>query len=432
MKNLTLAAMALCLSLSTSAQDKVELLQKHTFPINSICIEDTSDADLQALARSIGESRIVMLGEMDQSDGETIRAKARIVRFLHQKLGFSVLAFQSDFYGTNLLWDTHRHGDSAMLAVSGAFTETEEFRDMQQYISKHSRGGNQLEITGFDSRATYQPATQNFLAKAPALFNALGYNAKDPSFQHYLNTLLRANDPSQVETMDDTTFIYLKNVTKRILEAIKNKPAADRTGFWAQSLRNFLGQAYWCWQNRGTDSNEDNAIHDKQMASNLLWIAEQKYAGRKIIVWADNQHISKHNEDLEVLQGTARKTQATTMGNELARIFDNELFTIGFTSLDGTTGNTYQPVSEPIDIRSTGRNDWYTNNLKTSGYHYAFTDFRTISSHEDLDASFVMRAWSYQYEMKGDWFRVFDGMFYIKTNKPATICVENDGAVASR
>jgi hypothetical protein len=70
----------------------------------------------------------------------------------------------------------------------------------------------------------------------------------------------------------------------------------------------------------------------------------------------------------------------------------------------------------PAIIRSTEGNNWYTNNLKTSGYYYAFTDFRTISSHEDLDASLVTRAWSYQCEMKGDWFRVFDGMFYIKTN----------------
>ncbi len=417
MRNLILPALALGLTLQTAAQDKLALLQQNTFPISSICITDTADADLQALARSIGDSRIVMLGGMDQNDGETIHAKARIVRFLHQKLGFSVLAFESDFYGTNLLWDTHRNGDSALMALNNEFSQTEEFGDLKQYISAHSRGAHQLEITGYDSKPAYQPGIDNLLTKAPALFTALGYNPNNPSYKHFINTLVQANNPELARTMDDTTFIYLKSVTKRILQDIKNKPGADRTGFWSQSLRNLLGHAYWCWQQR--DGEPDQAIHDKQMASNLLWIADQKYAGRKIIVWANNQHVSKNNEHLEVLLNTNRKTPATTMGNELARIFENELFTIGFTSMEARPAEVDETTASTTEIRTSSRNDWYTNVLRSSGYEYAFSDFRTISTHQDLDASFIMRGWSYQYEMKGNWFNVFDGMFYIKTNRPA-------------
>jgi erythromycin esterase-like protein len=155
------------------------------------------------------------------------------------------------------------------------------------------------------------------------------------------------------------------------------------------------------------------------MASNLLWIADQKYAGRKIIVWANNQHVSKNNEHLEVLLNTNRKTPATTMGNELARIFENELFTIGFTSMEARPAEVDETNAATAEIRTSSRNDWYTNVLRSSGYEYAFSDFRTISTHEDLDASFIMRGWSYQYEMKGNWFKVFDGMFYVKTNRAA-------------
>jgi erythromycin esterase-like protein len=118
MKKLLTPVLALTLTLTAFSQDKLEMLQKNTWPVNSINLRDTSDADLQRLADAIGDNRIVMLGGMETTDGETIRAKARIVRFLHQRLGFSVLAFPSDFYGTNMLWDTKRHGDSTMMAVS--------------------------------------------------------------------------------------------------------------------------------------------------------------------------------------------------------------------------------------------------------------------------------------------------------------------------
>lgn len=31
-----------------------------------------------------------------------------------------------------------------------------------------------------------------------------------------------------------------------------------------------------------------------------------------------------------------------------------------------------------------------------------------------------MRGWGYEFDMKGNWFNAFDGVFFIKTNKAAT------------
>ena len=421
MKTFITSALTLSLALGAKAQDKFELIQKNTWPVSSINLKDTSDADLDHLAEAIGNSRIVMLGGMDNNDGETIRAKARIVRYLHHRLGFSVLALPSDFYGTNMLWDTKRHGDSALIAVPESITGTEEFGPLKDYISANSRGGRQLEITGYDIESTFKPGVVHFSLKINTLFKDLGYKANDPVYTHYVNTLLAATDPEAAKKMEDTTFGYLKYFTKQIIEDIEKNKKADRFGFWSQTLRNYLGNAYMNWQLRDDVYTPNTTIRDRQMAANLLWIADQKYATRKIIVWANNQHITRNNETIElVVNRPQRQVQTVNMATELSRVYGPEIFTIGFTSMEGKAANKSNPI-DSIDIAETGRNDWFTNTMKGSGFEYAFSDFRTIGAYENSDSYFTMRAWNYDTEMKGDWFRVFDGMFYVKTNKPAKV-----------
>jgi erythromycin esterase len=420
MKTIIASALSLTLALGVNAQDKLELIQKNTWPISSINLKDTTDKDLDHLAEAIGDSRIIMLGGMDNNDGETIRAKARIVRYLHQRLGFSVLAMPSDFYGTNMLWDTKRHGDSALIAVPESITSTEEFGALKEYISANSRGGRQLEITGYDIESSFKPGVVHFSLKINTLFKDLGYKTNDPAYTHYINTLLRAQDPNDAKKMQDTTFGYLKYFTKQIIEDINKNQKADRFGFWSQTLRNYLGNAYMNWQLRDDVGTPNTTIRDRQMAANLLWIADQKYASRKIIVWANNQHITRNNETIElVVNRPQRKVQTVNMATELSRVYGADIFTIGFTSLEGKIFDK-NIAADSIEIKETGRNDWFTNTLNTAGFEYAFTDFRTIGAHENTDSYFTMRAWNYHTEMKGDWFRVFDGMFYLKTNKTAT------------
>lgn len=50
----------------------------------------------------------------------------------------------------------------------------------------------------------------------------------------------------------------------------------------------------------------------------------------------------------------------------------------------------------------------------------AFTNFRPMQETEAAGRSFVMRGWGYEFDMKGNWFNAFDGMFFIRTNKAAT------------
>ena len=76
---------------------KVEWLRRTLVPVRTIDPQDIGFADLQPLKKSLVNARVVMLGEQTHGDGATIYAKQRLIRFLHQEMGFDVLAWESGF-----------------------------------------------------------------------------------------------------------------------------------------------------------------------------------------------------------------------------------------------------------------------------------------------------------------------------------------------
>jgi erythromycin esterase-like protein len=265
--------------------------------------------------------------------------------------------------------------------------------------------------------------------QAEHLLETLEYDKR--TAQNYIHTLMKANDYDSTKRMPDSAIHFLYRNTQQVMTALKNRAELDSNGMWAQTFSSMMGNAANCWLNRKVpvgynflNITMDGTMHEKQMANNLHWLATHKYKDQKIIVWSVNQHITKNNDLLQVDISTYRKTNNTTMGHELYKLMQDDIFIMGFTSANGTTGSPYQRTGQPFNIGSMGRTDWYTNSLSAAQLHYAFTDFRSIRKHPAGESTFTMRGWGYEYAMKGQWFNVFDGMFFIKTNRAATASAE--------
>lgn len=153
MKSLVLTLLLSLIAFYSCAQQTTTpeaWLNEHVIPLKSIDPTDDDFTDLEFLIPLLENKDIVMLGEEAHSFAHTFKAKSRLVKFLHQRLGFTVLAFEIDgytLYEANLEEkkpnDTFTPIQIRMYPFWGQATATQE---LFAYVEKNKS----LHVTGFD------------------------------------------------------------------------------------------------------------------------------------------------------------------------------------------------------------------------------------------------------------------------------------------
>src|SRR5687767_15762634 len=82
---------------------RIVWLSRNSVALHSIdpTVADDPFTDLEPLKAAIGNSRIVVLGEQSHGDGATFLAKGRLIKFLHQRMGFDVLAWEAGLFNAH-------------------------------------------------------------------------------------------------------------------------------------------------------------------------------------------------------------------------------------------------------------------------------------------------------------------------------------------
>jgi erythromycin esterase-like protein len=212
--------------------------------------------------------------------------------------------------------------------------------------------------------------------------------------------------------MIEKCITYIKEI-KQQLGNIK-----ESNGFWpliADNLLAFIEQMrtirlkneYWKHMN----------VRDSQMAINLKWLSEVKYAGKKIIVWAHNYHVSKYGGHYPQAFLNEAKTMGSCYTSDAA--MRNQTYVLGFTSYQGTEGRL---STKPVKIPAPQKNS--LENWMNKDYGYAFLNFQDYNKlNSQKQESFYMSgsvmggAADHRNEM-AEWTNVYDGVFYIKDMYP--------------
>jgi erythromycin esterase len=262
--------------------------------IRSLFSDDFSD--LQFLKPLLKDARVVQLGESAHGVAEFSWMKVRLIKFLHQQMGFDVVAFESSMSECEVADERIANVPplEVMKDCTFAVWHSSETLDLFEYFDSARRTGRRLTLAGFDTQSSgaARPEVSARLEAMVAVADpAMG--ARLAEDEKRLGKL--AVKPGNKEALElvpryeEAADLLARNRT-RLREHFSERPIlVDLAIEELRSRARFARQI-------GAEGREAFNVRDEGMASNLDFLLDTMYTGRKMIVWAHNVHIARQPE----------------------------------------------------------------------------------------------------------------------------------------
>lgn len=335
--------------------DWASWIQANHFPIRSTSATDTNFDDLQFLKDVIGDRRLVQLGESGHGVAEFDSVKVRLIQFLHQQMGFDVIAFESSLY------ECFRADEQVGALVADSLMKhcildvwhADETLPLFDYI-KAARGTSRpLILAGIDTQFTtaYRTARPGELRELLGLVDPVVAEEAYALDTELLRLVALDPDTRRAEIagkVASMTAAYeriadlIDREQERLERALPSRPLFPRVMGRAMRMapslvRSLASGGYW----------EYVTIRDEGMADNVTWLRERLYPGRKILVWAHNYHIQHDATEI---------SPSVTMGYHLSRRHREDLYTVGLfmywgqaTGVDHETHDVTAPLPNSLE-----------------------------------------------------------------------------------
>jgi erythromycin esterase len=412
-----------------AADARVAWLKRHVAPIRSLDPADEDFADLEPIRKAIGDARIVFLGEEWHGSGATFQARSRVIKFLHRKCGFDLLAFESGLYDCRKVWELLRQGKMPALDAAGqgvfyTWVGAEECRALFEYLGKEARTARPLEVCGFDCQFTGVASRRFLPVECRALCERLPREAIPAEVRA---AAVRALDKlSHHSALDDQEIGALRSLHRALLQA---KPTAallvQELRFWRQFLSSSLGQADMEAAAKRDERGErnPNSLRDVYMARNLVWLAHDHYPRRKMIVWATCYHLMRNAHTVSIMVPSDKekgkweavptypRNRVKTMANEAWKEIQKETYSIFFTAAFGEFQTLSMAKPEKLKPLLPGSLE---DLLLKAGTTNGFFDLRPRGKDgrwlQDRLVARLIGDMDYQ----ADWTKICDGVFFLK------------------
>ena len=238
--------------------------------------------------------RLVQLGESGHGVAEFNHAKVRLIKFLHEQMGFDVIAFESGLFECFNADATVATQTALLLMRSCIFGvwHTNEVLPLFEYIKSTQGTARPLTLAGFDTQlssslgASYRPAFLANLVRAidPARATVVENTDRDhmTRYSQGSQTYPKTAQASLTEFYGGLELFFQEHrdrLTEQFGPALPL--VAERAAY---SMLRFMEQMR-AFADRPTDTGPDGGggIRDFGMANNLTFLANDLYPGRKII-----------------------------------------------------------------------------------------------------------------------------------------------------
>lgn len=295
-----------------------EWLNGHAKKLNEPTSQTTED--LSFLKEAVQDKRIVVLGESTHGAKEMNQSKIRMIKYLHEQMGYDVIAFETGLGEAAAVQQNFDHltATEAMKQSLYPVWQTEELEQLFTYMKEQKEKGKPLTLAGFDMNLIYKSSFRSYAKEwlqkvnpevASEFDEALSelieldryyskykgtypYNQFKMEIQPVINKFEKVrtfiqNHKSELTQVAphptyDVNFLE-KSISIRI-DAIKTHLDADMKVRGGISSPNLTDYSFY--------------IRDQKMAQNLACLTEMEYTNKKIIVWGHNYHIPKQNSNI--------------------------------------------------------------------------------------------------------------------------------------
>lgn len=264
------------------------------------CDADKLSSDgLQQLKKTIGDARIVVIGEQSHWVGTDYESFAILSKFLHEEMGFNVILQEYCFDHFGQVNKKLQKGGSAQEYRKGMYwpqAKAVEQNALLDYIDEQAKTSSPIYMEGVDPRIFQR---KSFYTYSDSLLSA-DYNIIDNSNKvQYLKTLhnlLGFEYRDSVTTPQEKNMFYDQTVS--LIKKMKEQSYSART---VRLFKNLLVFAKNAWNIYGRAMNHPDRFieRERMMGENIIWLAEKIYTKEKIIVHLHNGHAAKNYHKLK-------------------------------------------------------------------------------------------------------------------------------------
>ena len=400
-----------------------EWLREHAIPLRTAASGDDDFADLEPLRETLGRARIVVLGEGSHGEGTTFTVKTRLVRFLHERLGYDVLAFESGFYECWKAQQRIAAGEDPAAAFRGAvfkvWTASRQVQPLIDDFARAARSPHPLELTGFDPQFT-GALSASFADDLKRTADAAGMSG-DAFLARVAAPLANLTEGSY-ESGELPAAAARADFLAALgeLDTRLRGPAGERVperDFWVQLLGGLrdLAVSSWAtdWKAPLLEDVVNFPVRDRIMGEHLAWLAREKYPNRKIVAWMASGHAARGLSRIETARpDLARLYQVWRPTGDVAHaLLGDEVYTVGVVAHHGR--HKFAILQGEPKVLDPPANGSLEDRFHRAGFELAFLDLRhTRGQPRWLIDPLVARPLGYEV-MRARWREVFDGMLFI-------------------
>ena len=399
-------------------------------PIRSTDARDNDYRDLQFLKELWKDKKLVLLGEQSHGEGTVFEAKVRLIKFLHEEMGFEIVAFESGLYDNykayNELNSTDTGGKIPLYeSILPIWSDAREVEELVDYIQQESKGDTPLRVAGFDFfTSDYK---WDFWEELQQLVQLPGGSWPVLEEVFFGNAEMLAQNPIDSARFFESSAQVMTQLEKSSTRSDHHKLIAQAYLGWQK------GTIYEIEQEQGKEIPTQNP-RDAWMAQNLIFLSKL-YPGKKIIGWGASFHFADNITNFEntaltkeyvekmvprdrtVEDGTSSFDldkaigKAVPMGQILKDHFGGDMYSLAFSSYEGE----YGLIIEDRRFRVlTPPKESLESILHTQGYDLAVVDY---------SKSGLQQQWFYSSPLGNlpiyaQWASIFDGLVFMKTVEP--------------